>query len=144
MHPFCNSPAHEPATSSTSLQKFNSCDIGRRGINCLRYRKLIVMWCASASLAGDKASREAAAVVGPQFEWRSPNEAIRQPFKADLASAVSVASEYDLCLSGDALYHLQQRGADNIYVPLIQVSCTPLFAYAEALMRQIVKLGREV
>jgi len=56
-----------------------------------------------------------------QFEWRSPDEAISQPFESDLTSAVSVASQYDLCLSGDALHTLQQRGLDTIYVPLTQV-----------------------
>ena len=39
---------------------------------------------------------------------------------------MSVASQYDLCLSGDALHHLQQQGADTTYVPLTQV-CSRAF-----------------
>ena len=50
-----------------------------------------------------------------------------RPFEGDLAAAVSVASEYDLCLSGDALHHLHQQGLDTIYVPLTQVHSSRLF-----------------
>jgi hypothetical protein len=64
------------------------------------------------------------------FEWRSPDEAVTRPFEGDLAAAVSVASEYDLCLSGDALHHLHQQGLDTIYVPLTQVRCSRAYSLA--------------
>ena len=53
-----------------------------------------------------------------------------RPFEGDLAAAVSVASEYDLCLSGDALHHLHQQGLDTIYVPLTQVRCSLAYSLA--------------
>ena len=78
--------------------------------------------CCSASPSDVRATTNGdASSSGSHFEWRSPDESVRQPFEADLRSAVSVASQYDLCLSGDALHHLQQQGADTSYVPLTQV-----------------------
>ena len=53
-----------------------------------------------------------------------------RPFEGDLAAAVSVASEYDLCLSGDALHHLHQQGLDTIYVPLTQVRYSCAYSLA--------------
>ena len=77
---------------------------------------------------------------GSHFEWRSPDESIRKPFEAALASAVSVASQYDLCLSGDALHHLQQQGADTSYVPLTQVCPqAPLESTQEPAASHIIK-----
>ena len=53
---------------------------------------------------------------------------------------MSVASQYDLCLSGDALHHLQQQGADTSYVPLTQVCPqAPLESTQEPAASHIIK-----
>ena len=33
---------------------------------------------------------------------------------------MSLATEWDLCLSGDALLHIQQHGLERLFVPLVQ------------------------
>lgn len=62
------------------------------------------------------------------FHWLSPDEKTEQPFSRDAASARDLASQYDLCISGDALTHLHRVGADTTYVPLAQV---PSLLHAE-------------
>ncbi len=35
-------------------------------------------------------------------------------------AVVALATEWDLCLSGDALLHVQQHGLERLFVPLVQ------------------------
>lgn len=56
-----------------------------------------------------------------RFQWVTPDESVRLPFKRGRMDAVSLAAEWDLCISGDGLHHLQQIGAEAIYVALTQV-----------------------
>ena len=85
---------------------------------------LSISWLRSAPSTSNGATLANSSDSSTHFEWRSPDEAVRHPFESDLASAIEVASQYDLCLSGDALHTLQQRGIDTSYVPLTQV-CPP-------------------
>ena len=54
------------------------------------------------------------------FQWLSPSEDACLPFARGRADALALASEWDLCISGDGLHHLHQIGADAAYVPLTQ------------------------
>lgn len=56
------------------------------------------------------------------FEWTTPDEGLRLPFERSRQSAVSLAADWDLCISGDGLHHLQQIGAEADYIPLTQVT----------------------
>ena len=59
------------------------------------------------------------------FVWLSPDESEELPFSRARYDALSLASQYDLCISGDGLHHLHQIGVDTSYVPLAQVlPCT--------------------
>ena len=80
-----------------------------------------MFWFCSSPSPSNGATLLGSSDGGTHFEWRSPDEAVRRPFEGELASAAEVASQYDLCLSGDALHTLQQRGIDTTYVPLTQV-----------------------
>ena len=91
---------------------------------------LHLFYSCSAPSASNGRSPGGAEDSSASFEWRSPDEAVTRPFEGDLAAAVSVASEYDLCLSGDALHHLHQQGLDTIYVPLTQVHSSRAYSIA--------------
>ena len=41
-------------------------------------------------------------------------------FERGRASALALASENDLCVSGDGLHHLHQIGAEETFIPLTQ------------------------
>lgn len=56
------------------------------------------------------------------LQWMSPDEAVTVPFSRDRQAALELASEYDLCISGDGLTHLHKIGADPSFVPLAQVN----------------------
>jgi cation-transporting ATPase 13A1 len=61
-----------------------------------------------------------------RFQWVTPDETVRLPFNRGRPDAVSLAAQWDLCISGDGLHHLQQIGADATYVALAQVcDCSP-------------------
>ena len=55
------------------------------------------------------------------FEWLTPDESTRLPFVRSPEAALLLAKEWDLCISGDGLLHLQHIGAEPIYIPLAQV-----------------------
>ncbi|KAL4527712.1 hypothetical protein Ndes2437A_g02854 [Nannochloris sp. 'desiccata'] len=58
--------------------------------------------------------------------WRSPDEAISEPFDAeDINAAYVLAEAHDLCLNGDALTKLPEVGADMMAV---YISLTSVFA----------------
>lgn len=60
------------------------------------------------------------------FEWVSPDESVRKPFSRERGAVLALASEFDLCLGGEALHHIQQIGAAPLFVPLTQVLlCSP-------------------
>eukprot|EP00891_Asterochloris_glomerata_P000411 jgi/Astpho2/411/Aster-03461 len=55
------------------------------------------------------------------FEWVTPDESTRLPFVRSPEAALQLAQEWDLCISGDGLLHLQHIGAEPVYIPLAQV-----------------------
>ena len=69
------------------------------------------------------------------FEWITPTESSHLEFTRDRAAVLQMASEWDLCISGDGLTHLQQTGQEAAFIPLAQVLldlCTMLL-YATVL-----------
>lgn len=55
------------------------------------------------------------------FEWTTPDETTQLDFTRDRAAVLQMASEWDLCISGDGLTHLQQIGQEAAFIPLAQV-----------------------
>lgn len=55
------------------------------------------------------------------FEWITPDESSQLEFTRDRAAVLQMASEWDLCISGDGLTHLQQTGQEAAFIPLAQV-----------------------
>lgn len=55
------------------------------------------------------------------FEWITPDESSHLEFTRDRAAVLQMASEWDLCISGDGLTHLQQTGQEAAFIPLAQV-----------------------
>lgn len=55
------------------------------------------------------------------FEWASPDEATKLDFSRDRGEILLMASQYDLCISGDGLTHIHQIGAEADFIPLAQV-----------------------
>lgn len=53
--------------------------------------------------------------------WVSPDERTSVPFSRAWEEVHALACEYDLCLTGDALTHIQQLGLEDYFVPLTQV-----------------------
>eukprot|EP00879_Flechtneria_rotunda_P011646 GHRR01012166.1.p1 GENE.GHRR01012166.1~~GHRR01012166.1.p1 ORF type:complete len:806 (+),score=277.48 GHRR01012166.1:722-3139(+) len=56
-----------------------------------------------------------------EFEWLSPNEQVRLPFQRSWDQVLLLAAEYDLCLTGDALAHIEGAGLAKKVIPLVQV-----------------------
>ena len=44
-----------------------------------------------------------------------------RPFSRKQADAVALATHFDLCIGGEALHHIQQIGAEALFIPLTQV-----------------------
>ena len=55
------------------------------------------------------------------FEWISPDESTHMEFIRDRPAVLQMASEWDLCISGAGLTHLQQTGQEAAFIPLAQV-----------------------
>lgn len=55
------------------------------------------------------------------FLWTTPDETTEISFTRDRAAVLQLASEWDLCISGDGLTHLQQIGHEAACIPLAQV-----------------------
>jgi len=70
--------------------------------------------------AGRGRGDEAAVEPDSHFEWVSPDEHARLPFSPARADALALAAEWDLCVAGDGLAHLQQGGLDAAFIPLVQ------------------------
>ena len=68
-------------------------------------------------------NHESAAAPQPDthFRWQSPDEATILPFSRDRSKALELSSEWDLCIAGDGLHHLQQAGCEADFIPLTQV-----------------------
>jgi hypothetical protein len=45
-----------------------------------------------------------------------------RPFSRNQADVVELATHFDLCIGGEALHHIQQIGAEALFVPLTQVA----------------------
>lgn len=56
------------------------------------------------------------------FHWTTPDEGTQMEFVRDRTAVLQMASEWDLCISGDGLTHLQQIGQEAAFIPLAQVS----------------------
>ena len=65
-----------------------------------------------------------AAMLEPDahFQWQSPDEATVIPFSRNRRKALELAAEWDLCIAGDGLHHLQQCGCEADFIPLTQVT----------------------
>ncbi|KAF8062935.1 PDR2 [Scenedesmus sp. PABB004] len=61
------------------------------------------------------------AAADAEFEWLSPDESTRLPFSRDWDELLLLASENDLCLTGDALAHVEGAGLGRRVIPLVQV-----------------------
>ena len=59
------------------------------------------------------------------FEWITPDETTHFDFSRDRETVLQMASEWDLCISGDGLTHLQQIGQEAAFIPLAQVTNGP-------------------
>lgn len=55
------------------------------------------------------------------FQWLSPDETCRLPFSRDSDQVLALARQYDLCLGGDSLQHIENIKAAALFIPLIQV-----------------------
>jgi cation-transporting ATPase 13A1 len=57
------------------------------------------------------------------WKWKSPDEFIEEKFSLNMADALTLAENYDLCIPGDGLLKMINEGEDvlNMYVPLTQV-----------------------
>uniref|UniRef100_A0A383WJ86 Cation-transporting ATPase n=1 Tax=Tetradesmus obliquus TaxID=3088 RepID=A0A383WJ86_TETOB len=56
-----------------------------------------------------------------EFEWVSPDESSRIPFSRSWEELLLLAGEYDLCLTGDALAHVEGCKLGRRVIPLVQV-----------------------
>lgn len=63
---------------------------------------------------------EAAVEPDSHFEWVSPDERTRVPFSPARADALALAADWDLCVAGDGLAHLQQARLEGAFIPLVQ------------------------
>lgn len=55
------------------------------------------------------------------YHWQTPDEATTLPFSRDRRKVLELAAEWDLCISGDGLQHLQQQRSEAFFIPLTQV-----------------------
>eukprot|EP00775_Hariotina_reticulata_P005162 gene5162-5400_t len=57
-----------------------------------------------------------------EYEWATPNERLHIPFSRSWEELLLLAAEYDLCLTGDALSHIEAvPGLGRQVIPLVQV-----------------------
>ncbi|KAG2431042.1 hypothetical protein HYH02_013473 [Chlamydomonas schloesseri] len=70
---------------------------------------------------GSAGAKEPGTEPDSAFVWTSPDESVREPFSRAWDDMLKVASEYDLCVSGDALAHAAAVGAADKLIPLCQV-----------------------
>lgn len=55
------------------------------------------------------------------FEYRTPEGAFVRHFSPDPSSLGELATDYDICVTGDALTHAHGKGALDSLVPVVQV-----------------------
>ena len=113
---------HRPSTHCTSMVVLCANHACMLDAACLCFRGAAV----PAHKHPDQAEPDS------HFEWITPDESTQLEFTRDRAAVLQMASEWDLCISGDGLTHLQQIGQEAAFIPLAQVMldlCTmPLFA----------------
>ena len=85
-----------------------------------RVRSKLVCLCRGLAVPAHKHPEEAE--PDSHFHWTTPDEATQMNFTCDRTAALQMASEWDLCISGDGLTHLQQIGQEAAFIPLAQVS----------------------
>lgn len=56
-----------------------------------------------------------------EYHWQTPDERTSIPFTRDRRQALELASQWDLCITGDSLLHLQFRRCEADFIPLAQV-----------------------
>lgn len=61
------------------------------------------------------------------FHWTTPDDGTQMEFTRDRTAVLQMASEWDLCISGDGLTHLQQIREEAAFIPLAQVSAASTF-----------------
>lgn len=82
---------------------------------------LIQLVCAFRGAAVPAHKHPDQAEPDSHFEWITPNESYQLDFTRDRSAVLQMASEWDLCISGDGLTHLQQIGQEAAFIPLAQV-----------------------
>ncbi len=63
------------------------------------------------------------------------------PFSRRRQDALELASQYDLCISGDGLTHLQQIGAEASFVPLAQARIPPYHLIMDTVQLWVIWSG---
>eukprot|EP00803_Ostreobium_quekettii_P002740 evm.model.scf_1942.1 EVM.evm.TU.scf_1942.1 scf_1942:7847-15557(-) len=66
------------------------------------------------------------AIADYGYEWVSPDEATRIPFSRQQDDILELAQEWDLCIVGDALGHLERARVASFLIPLAQVTAGSL------------------
>jgi hypothetical protein len=56
-----------------------------------------------------------------QLHHLAPPLPRRRPFSRGRANVLELAAAFDLCVGGEALHHIQQIGAEPLFIPLTQV-----------------------
>ncbi|KAF5843111.1 HAD-like domain-containing protein [Dunaliella salina] len=92
--------------------------------------------CYAASKGGVHEDTDA------DYVWVSPDEQIQVPFSREFSSLVELASQYDLCLSGDALTYAHSLGLSPSIVPLCQVYARVSPEQKELIVKTMRGLGR--
>ena len=71
------------------------------------------------------------------FQWITPDESSCFHFSRDRLTVLQMSRQWDLCISGDGLTHLQQIGHETAFIPLAQV-CTFLTPACSAMLEKLV------
>ena len=67
------------------------------------------------------------------FHWTTPDDGTQLEFSRNRTAVLQMAREWDLCISGDGLTHLQQIGEEAAFIPLAQVSAVKTSCLAQVL-----------
>eukprot|EP00897_Mesotaenium_endlicherianum_P008584 jgi/Mesen1/7754/ME000407S06956 len=77
---------------------------------------------------------------GTEFEWVSPDESTRIPYRAE--EVEGVAREHDLCVAGDGLSMLERTAALSLVIPLTQVFARVAPVQKEQILTTLKAAGR--
>ena len=83
------------------------------------YLTLTLPCCRGMAVPIHKHSDEAE--PDSHFHWVTPDESTCMAFTQNRLAVLQMARQWDLCISGDGLTHLQQIGEEAAFIPLAQV-----------------------